>query len=321
MKRSIYTILIFLTTTLLWTACSDHTDIDLPVERQISFACDAIASRVQETTGGTIATFRVSSGWTRPSGDWVSLMDGQYVEKRGINWYYSPASVMPASGTVDFFAYSPANASIIDYNHYGPLRDQVELIYDVTNDPLIQHDFMVAEALEQTESTISLNFQHMLSSVTVEAKSIISGYVFRIHEVKFYELKRRGVLSGTTSSSPKTTTWWWNGQSGIADYTVYQKGAVDVADTYKPITDAAVGPLMVLPQSELGDSFVFLDLELFDTSGNLINSRGIIAIPYTKDFEMGKKYTFRIQLSPDLLRSSGEHPGFSATLEVIAEDR
>lgn len=258
MRKKIHTILALAAATALWTGCSEASDPGLESGSGIRFSCGA-ESRVQETTAGDISSFRVSAVWTKAPGNYVhNYMTGQLVEKNGSgDWVYSPIRTMPSYGAIDFFAYSPANASVSDFTIGGPAHDQVSMTYSLTNDPEAQQDFMVAQSLEATTPSVYLNFQHMLSSVRVKARSVSAGLACRIREVRLLNFFRQGRLDGITSTSPKMTVWKWDTDPGLhskSTYTIAQPGAVDVVDAYLDISDLAAGPLMILPQTvNIGD--------------------------------------------------------------------
>lgn len=317
MKKRIHTILILIAAVILWTGCTNEIETDIPSSGQvIDFSCDALQSRAQETTSGTIESFRVTAIWAKNASEQPPLMNGQFVEKRDGYWTYSPVLYMPGYGTVDFFAYSPANASVSGLSGVG--SSTISLEYDVTTDPLRQQDLMIADALEQTSSPISLNFQHMLSSVKVEAQSISAGYSFLIHKVQLLDICRQGTLVGTTSGSPKNTTWDWTAQSYEADYTVYQNGYIKATTTATPITDTTVGPLMLLPQY-LFEKYLYVKYDVINSTGNIESTEHVDAFPFTLNLEKGRRYTLRLQLSHGTggTRSSGSSS--SSKLEIIHE--
>lgn len=298
MKRIIHTILILTAAAVLWTGC-DRFEPAEDTGRAIRFTTSEAESRVQETTASSIASFRVSAVWKKAPGDYVTgYMDGQAVEKGGNNeWIYSPVMYMPTYGSVNFFAYSPANAAVGDFIISGAAHDQVGIMYDVTTDYATQHDFMVASAVEETTTPVSLEFKHVLSSIKVEAKCAQAGYKLRIYEVKLLNLRRQGILMGTTSGSPATTEWSWSVLPARANYTIAQSGSyVEASTDFVPVSDPAAGPLMILPQTSAGDVFVQVTYDVYDMVGNPIERNHIDAIPFGIDCKIGEKYVLRLNL-------------------------
>lgn len=244
----------------MWTGCSNYVEYvpDEPAGRAIGFSCGTVKSRAQEIDNSDdMTSFRVSAVWAKAAGGYMDdFMDRRPVQRIDGIWKYSPVLYMPTDGgTVDFFAYSPADATVGDFNISGENHDMVSITYSVTTDPASQHDFMVAEALGVNTPSVSLDFRHVLSSVRVGVRSTLpEAYTFQVYEVKLLNLNRRGVLTGITSDSPgKTTSWTWNGWSEPTAYTIAQKGPVKVSFSasgeYTPVSDPDAGPLMILPQT------------------------------------------------------------------------
>ncbi|MDH6304946.1 hypothetical protein M2459_001683 [Parabacteroides sp. PF5-5] len=304
MKKRIHILLAIVVSATLWTGCTNDMEDNIPSGQAISFSCDAMQTRAQETTASNIATFRVSAVWAKAPGNYVAdFMDRQSVEKNaGGAWVYSPILYMPSYGTVNFFAYSPANASVNDFQ-IGGAYDRVRIDYDVTTDLMTQHDFMVAKAPQQTTVPIRLEFQHVLSSVNVEARNSNSpGYIFRIREVTLLNLCRQGILIGST-----TEDWMWEAQRTRTNYAIALNSSVDIpfGSSFTAVSNPAVGPLMVLPQT--GTDFkVAITYDVLENSAE----EKVVAKGLTKEtpihhpndasadftFEMGQKYTFRINL-------------------------
>lgn len=261
MRKTIHTILLFFASSALWTGCDGKAE-PAPVEpagRAIGFSCGAEKSRAQiVSSAADINNFRVWAGWTKGNGHYTGdYMDGQLVKREGVEWIYSPVVYIPTDGSVDFFAYSPADAAASRIDD-GKDPDLVSFTYDVTTDLASQHDFMVAGTLDKTTSSVHLYFQHMLSSVRVEARSATNGVSVRVYEVRLLNLCRQGVLTGEISGTPRAANWSWSGWSKPAAYTIPQNVPVDVGDTYTPIPDpdadpdaAGSGPVMILPQTVL----------------------------------------------------------------------
>lgn len=343
MRTKIHTILSLAVAFALWTSCSDKLEFGEDPRRAIGFSCETVIQRAQEATAANMTSFRVSAVWAKAANDYVDgYMDGQLVEKNesGV-WTYSPVKYMPADGSVDFFAYSPANAPVSGFSISGSTHDRVSLMYDVTTDPVVQHDFMVGEALEQTGSSVFLNFRHALSSIRVEAQSVMPNFSFRVREVKLINLYRQGTLTGVTSSGPnKTTTWAWGEQSIKTTYTFKQNGPIDISENVVLISDPT-SPLMILPQvAEKGSTTVDPDnigsgtylavtYDLLDDSLTPILEHSVtdyipLADPLYPandfSFEMNKKYVFRINLKyPPARSSSLLHPSSRPVLSLYID--
>ncbi|MDL2320294.1 fimbrillin family protein [Alistipes sp. OttesenSCG-928-B03] len=343
MRKAIHTIFVLAAAALLWTGCDDKSVPGENRGRAIDFSCSAEKSRAQATTAENIASFRVSAVWTKAANDYApKYMDKQAVDKIDGIWTYSPVCYMPSYGSVDFFAYSPAEASVSDFGFGGEPYDNLSLAYDVTSDPAAQHDFMVAANLKTLRTPVQLEFQHALSSVRVTARSAVSGTTFRVYDVKLLNLNRKGVLSAQTGGDPQTTNWTWSAQSDLTTYTIAQNGPVDASATSVAISDPDVGPLMVLPQTvEIGNKddvvesneiaadqypawmlglprdvrssfYVAATYEPVDGGGSITGIKTTVYLPLADlddpsqpfTFEMGKRYVLHIDIEQIETRSA-----------------
>lgn len=305
MKKAIHTILALAAAAVLWTGCDDKIGTPPDLGRAISFICDETETRAQEATAGNMTTFRVWAGWRKSAGEYIGdYMNGQLVEKKGGAWVYSPVLYMPAYGSVDFFAYSPADATVKVSN------DRTHLDYEVTTDPASQHDFIIAEAPGKTTTPVALNFQHTLSSVSVEIKNNHPDYSYRIRAVKLINLHRKGTLTRESSG------WSWKNQSDKTTYTFNQNGYIDIASgEQKRISDIA-DPLMILlqtvergvstndPDQLTSGAYVAVTYNLYDSQGDDVLGLSLTNYIPLGDpingftFEMNGKYTLSIDLRP-----------------------
>ncbi|MDL2251446.1 fimbrillin family protein [Odoribacter sp. OttesenSCG-928-J03] len=298
MRRKINTIFTLIVALVLWTGCHNEFlgSADENSGRAINFSCTTVSSRAKETNIENMASFRISAGWNKSENEYVyGYMDEQLVKKDANNdWVYSPVRDMPSYGTIDFFAYSPANASVSDFSINETTHDQISLTYDVTNDLEIQQDFMVASAIGIDSPTVPLNFRHALSSIKVKLKSATDGNICLIKEIKLLNFYRRGVLTGTISGNQ--TVWAWSNQNTMTTYTISLKEDPYVADAYEDVSDPTIGPLMILPQSCIGNgAYIYIVYDVRDTDNNKLYDN-IIAAPIDEAVYMGERYVFQIDL-------------------------
>lgn len=266
-KHIFYTGLVAVALIFVLAGCSKDAAPEHDPGRAIGFYC-ADASRALETTADNISSFRVSAVWNRTDGTVQSYMDREEVVRSGSDWTYSPIRYMPSLGTVDFFAYSPAGANVKGFNVPDAAGDPAVIAYDVTTDALLQEDFMVAGTAARTSSSVGLFFEHMLSYVEFEARSITPGSSFYVHSIELVNLDRAGTLTGTVSGSD--VAWLWSDNTATAEktakYTVYQTGPKELdypvgaaeLPSYAPFTVSEVGALMLLPQVvTIGDNDLY----------------------------------------------------------------
>lgn len=288
-----YTLLALAAAAVLWTGCSEKTD-PLPGDiagRAIAFSCVEAGTRAEETTTETLRMFRVSARWNRPTGESVNdYMDQQLVEKRGMEWIYSPVCYMPTQGTVDFFAYSPVDDPGLDDCMFSD--ELVLLQYTIPTHPAKQKDFVIALTLGQTSPTIPLTFIHTLASVRVEVKS--SGNPISIEKIVLSGLSNAGTLT-CEFDSKKAIPWSWSVDNTSSDYTLFDGKPITVTDAgYTSIIDPnVVGTLLVIPQAN--NSLAPFTLQVTYSNGS---ESDLKSFPLSSDFafDMGQKYVFQIKI-------------------------
>jgi len=263
-------------------ACSgDDEDMDSIAGEAIGFECQTGTLRNTSATTGDMQYFRVSAIWDKDGGGYQSFMNNQLVERNGSDWVYSPVRYWPVYGQVSFFAYSPAISSGLSSFDINNTDNKITIGYKVPGEGELQEDFLVATALERTNSPVHLQFEHALASAGFWAKTSDTGTSYRINKITLKNLNSTGTLTGMAVNT--ITSWAWGGISAPADYEVYLKYAFDVPAAY----DQA-GSMMVLPQVT-GNDF-----EIIVTYNDTKTAR------YTLDsgfeFEMGKKYSFYLEI-------------------------
>ena len=280
---------------LFFSGCSDeNTVISEADENTIAFDCSASALRAVKTTAADMQYFRVSAVWDKGDSIYEPYMNKQLVEKQNEGWVYSPVKHWPAYGSVSFFAYAPAISSGIKSFDITDTH-QLTIDYELTTDNQKQEDLMIAVGPEKTASPIYLKFNHVLSNVNIKVRGIKAGTTFRIKEIGFTNLcsKARFTCVGINTSTP---FWVWYEQKDPEKYSVYQKYSFETEDAYKEL-----GSLMVIPQNKDLDNFKIR--VLYDIVGGAEDQIGEYTLNDEFEFEMGKKYTFYLDLSSQLLRS------------------
>lgn len=271
-------IVFFLITT--FSGCSDDNTIE---ENAIGFDCSTATLRATETTLNNLQYFRVTAVWAMGGGEYSRFMDKLLVEKQGADWVYSPERYWPNTGSVSFFAYSPASSSCVHSFSVNNATNEVVIEYEVPTDPLEQEDFMVATSLEKTGNPVQLDFEHALSFATFHARHTVADSTFRINEIKLVNLYSVGKLTGTANGT--TTVWAWDsGSSALKDYAVYQKYAFEVPyQTY-----GEIGNLMILPQT-IDSNFEIVITYNYNTFACKLSD--------SFEFEAGKRYVFYLDLN------------------------
>lgn len=318
---------------VLWAGCSDKADSEDNRQNAIGFSCNTAKSRVTETTTATISSFRVSAVWARNNGTYIDdFMAEQLVKKESGSWVYSPVQYMPTDGSkIDFFAYSPANATISDFAIGGTNHDEVTLTYDVTTDLAAQQDFMVASALEKTSSPIELQFEHALSSVRIEAKCAEQYVYCNVLSLKWVDLPREGVLTGTCSGTPKQMSWSWSlpATPRLANYEfpLYEEnghadnGVEITSNAFTRVTDPNNQLVLIPHNTNESYSGILVTLDYGDDSGGdfKYNKETFIGLS-DMVFEMGVKYVLRINIPPISILARGASSAPAVELSIDKDE-
>ena len=293
---------VFFFSALFFTGCSNEDTVvgNEVSEAAIDFDCSVSNLRTVKSITSDMQYFRVSAVWNKGGSNYESFMDNQLVEKQNDSWVYSPVKHWPGYGSVSFFAYSPAISSGIKLFNIDGTANQLTIGYELSTDYQKQEDFMVAVSPEKKASPILLNFNHVLSSVSIKARSNELGVTFRIKEIKFTNLYSKALFT-CTALNTTTPFWGWYEQIDSTEYLVYQKYPFETSDTYKE-----VGSLMVIPQKKdqidnPGSSFKIT--VLCDIIGVAEDKIGEYTLDKEFEFEMGKRYTFYLDLNSQFFRS------------------
>ncbi|GHV09500.1 hypothetical protein FACS1894162_0170 [Bacteroidia bacterium] len=210
--------------------------------REISFKPFADKQlRASVTTASSMTSF-TTSAWSHPAAtanaydgfvlNGVTVTRGEEDGAGVNNWEYFPKAGWPATGEVDFFAYSPASSVNIVTGLKSaaapPAAGGPEIKYTVpgwdgggtlTVDQ--QEDFLVTKsvdlAFDPLNPTVQLNFKHALSRIVFKAQNQNENKTYVIKELALSNLKSKGTLN-MLDSLP-------NGAAGFP----HSPGAYDVA--------------------------------------------------------------------------------------------
>ena len=242
---------------LALTACSAEHEINIP------------APQGDEISFGTVDTRAGDSDFPYDSfGVWAfinnatvtnyTLMNNQYVEYKGGEWYYSPVQYWIDETKFTFLATYPYDDSGT-YFSYNSEKTAVEL--EVSETPSMV-DFLVATnetdtSIEDYSTTVVLPFQHMLTSVTLNIWR--DGVKHQNDQMRIKKVTLGNIRKGGTYSTD--TNLWSYDESKLTvekentNLTDSDKiGAVIVKDdgTLDPGGSKAANPfgtMMLLPQT------------------------------------------------------------------------
>lgn len=156
------------------------------------------------TNKDNITSFTLHGWWSAvPNGaDYGDATKGQYFFKAfGMNcgedasWSYSPVVYWPQSGTMDFFAYSPASSIYVNKGFSNlTTAGEMKIQYTVA-DPSktnAQEDFLIAKTTQKSGGKITMHFQHALSRVLFKAAKTDPNMTYLIGSVELLKLHKEG---------------------------------------------------------------------------------------------------------------------------------
>ena len=261
------------------------TESQLPGTKGIPVASDNIATLYADNV--RIVAFR-------DRGEYIPSQ--RLLSPSGENplWHTSERYFWPESGSLDFWAWAPAelNASfdeehsILSFGYSLPVPDP-----DTKQDALQQQDIVLTRIIADRTSYdggVPLDFSHPLSSIVFRAGTMRDGIIRSI--------TLRGVAgSGECIFDGNGLTWSISG--GLLDFTQTFNAPVSTSETGLPITMAGSTngerTFLMIPQI-LGDS-ASLDF-VFDDGSEVRTFSHSLAGSFWK---AGTSYTYTISLTPE----------------------
>lgn len=309
--------------------CSEEDPIPSPGEtgKEVGFrTVTDKGTRAAVTDDRNMLSFTVTGWWDQDgSNSYGDLSKGSYLfnakditRGEGGTWDYTPKRYWPTTGTVDFFAYSPASSINLNKGLNGLKAATPAIKYTV---PMVaennaQEDFLVATLLDSIKGTVTLNFQHALSRVKFEAKKKVKDVEYVIDSIALVNLSSTAELdltavNVTTSVIPKSGGFkydpasplvLWAGHTTDTTYAVdFSNSPVSVMyDDYTSVIGATNG-LMVMPQAtELGQIYVKTEIGDNKTNSNTAVTLADVATP-----KEGFEKCFYIKVSYKAFQGTG----------------
>ncbi|MDR1882659.1 MAG: fimbrillin family protein [Prevotella sp.] len=236
---------------LLLSGCSQDDVSDIPAgSRAIGFRAQGGMPTLKATTANSnsIQSFIVNAHYDDGNGtpEWDAANDyllygtTVYRGEGGTGWYYSPQAYFPtASGTVEFFAYSPSGSKYA--SGLGTASDENQTIaYTVPKpngsittqeDLLVAYESVGSDVYAIGSPTVTLMFRHALSRISVSAYSSHTEPV-TITRLELKNLKNSGKLKlkgnistganksdgiPVSTSSTAQTDWFYTAPSAVGD--------------------------------------------------------------------------------------------------------
>lgn len=167
-------------------------------------------------------------------------LKGVTIKYKNNQWDYdNPADLhyWPKDGSLNFYAVSPASiggTTIYSWDIQKETKTITYSCFDEYNrtDGKANPDVMYAIAKNQTQSTkagmVNLNFQHILSQVVFQAKTVNSDMEVDIKDIKIKNFRVGGTFTiPTDGSSPSQSNWALGDVWKLTAFTVITKSDAD----------------------------------------------------------------------------------------------
>jgi hypothetical protein len=192
-----------------------------------AYAKKASRTRVTETTSENILDFTVFGIWSEDAAtNSLSNLTPALVERtdKTTPWSYAPKQLWPASGTIDFYAYSPTGITDhltpgydVDATTIDPADMTIAYIVPDIDD---QEDLLVAVRTDVSclvHNPVSLNFHHALSRIQLKARPAATGVTYEVTNVKFLNLHKSGTLLLNSTNIPIDNSFAYNDDANDPD--------------------------------------------------------------------------------------------------------
>lgn len=254
-------------------------------------------------------------------------LNGVTIKYQNEKWdYANPADLhyWPKDGSLNFYAVSPATITEGTTIYSWDIQKETKTItyscFDEYNrtDGKANPDVMYAIAKNQTQSTkagmVNLNFQHILSQVVFQAKTVNSDMEVYIKEIKIKNFKLGGTFTiPTDGSSPSQSNWALGDVWKLTAFTVITKSDADpIKITGTEATDiSSKTPMLFVPQpltgwdvehkiadaDTNGESYLIINCKIKQKNDYLHGKETQyedLFVPFGTSWEPGKRYIYTL---------------------------
>lgn len=239
--------------------------------------------------------------------------------------YVNPADLhyWPKDGSLNFYAVSPASIpkGVTVYS-WDIQKETKTIAYTCFNEYGLSNghsnpDVMYAIAKNQTQGTagmVSLNFQHILSQVVFQAKTVNSDMEVDIKEIQIKNFRLGGTFTiPTDGSSPSKSSWKLGDVYKFSPFTVIKKSDADpIKITGTEATDISSGtPMLFVPQSLTqwdvahkitdadtnGESYLIINCKIKQKNDYLHGTADkyeALYVPFGTSWDPGKRYIYTL---------------------------
>lgn len=252
-------------------------------------------------------------------------LKGVTIKYKNNKWDYdNPADLhyWPKDGSLNFYAVSPASIPEGVTLYSWKIEKETKTItyncFDEYNrtDGKANPDVMYAVAKDKTQGTagmVSLNFQHILSQVVFQAKTVNSDMEVDIKDIKIKNFKLGGTFTIPTDGSPSQSNWALGDVWKLTAFTVIKKSD---ADPIKITGTEATGissktPMLFVPQpltkwnvahniteaDAKGESYLIINCKIKQKNDYLHGSETnyeTLYVPFGTSWDPGKRYIYTL---------------------------
>ena len=325
MKKKI--LYLAVTTALVLSSCSNDETTAVNQGEAISFRSSVSgvtrASSVANVTTANIPSFTVNAMNAGTESSYFS--DAVFTRVSETSTFTSGTKYYwPPTGSLDFYAYSPAGNSQVTYTNYKSFT----ITPTSGTDPANQVDFVYAATKGKNRSTsasgVSLNFRHTGAKIVCKVQNSSANMKFGIEGWKIGYLSPTGTFTFADTNTEGTgtlTAGQWGTLAAAAVSTEYSSTFTKVDIAASAAATALDGEMILIPQAltaatgyassdnaaKLNGTFIAIKLYIKDNSNNnLIAGGGTTEDPTTiwaiwpiggHSWEPGKKYTYTVNLA------------------------
>lgn len=253
-------------------------------------------------------------------------LKGVTIKHKNNKWDYdNPADLhyWPKDGSLNFYAVSPASipegvtlyswdipsgTKTISYNCFDEYG---------TSTGHSNPDVMYAIAKDYTQATkagkVDLNFQHILSQVVFQAKTVNSDMEVDIKDIKIKNFRVGGTFTIPTDGSPSQSNWALGDVWKLTAFTVIKKSDADpIKITGTEATDiSSKTPMLFVPQpltewnvehniteaDAKGESYLIINCKIKQKNDYLHGSGTnyeTLYVPFGTSWDPGKRYIYTL---------------------------
>lgn len=253
-------------------------------------------------------------------------LNGVTIKYKNNKWDYdNPADLhyWPKDGSLNFYAVSPASipegVTIYSWNIQ---KETKTIAYTCFNEYGLSNghtnpDVMYAIAKNQTQSIkagmVNLNFQHILSQVVFQAKTVNSDMEVDIKDIQIKNFVLGGTFTIPTDGTPSRSNWALGDVWKLTAFTVIKKSDADpIKITGTKATDiSSKTPMLFVPQSLTkwdvahkiadantnGESYLIINCKIKQKSDYLHGTADkyeALYVPFGTSWDPGKRYIYTL---------------------------